>query len=340
MSPNPFFFGGAIRDARYFVGRRRELRRIYAALQHLPAQAQHVSVIGPRRMGKSSLLMRVHQLLPSRVPAARGVYLDGQSLRSPADFHRAWAAALGVATVALEQHLQFLRDQGQMVVLLLDELEALIEHGFPKDFFDRLRALMNDSRLAMVVAAKTPVPELVREQGLTSPFFNMFVEQIRLGPLPADEAEELLARGRTCDRPFTPEELAWLRRWARQGNGYHPARLQLAGFRLYEAKAHGPVDLAALERQLNAQWAAVIEARLPWHRRARRALRKCAIGIGRFVHETILRKPKGTTSESTLFFTGVIVMGVFIGLALALMFGLVPWEAVLAWVVQRLSGGQ
>ena len=51
---NPFFHRGPIRDRRYFFGRESETRR---ALQML-RQDQCVSIVGPRRIGKTSYLFR------------------------------------------------------------------------------------------------------------------------------------------------------------------------------------------------------------------------------------------------------------------------------------------
>jgi len=333
MSSNPFFYGGMIREARYFVGRKAELDAVFAALQHLPRQAQHVNIVGPRRVGKSSLLWRVKQLLPARIPA-RGLYLSGQGLKDPDHFYLLLTRELQVPAqaplpITVEQTLKDAYRQGRIVVLLLDELGALLDHGFPRDFFDGLRAWMDASLLAVVVATKAPVADLVRERGLSSPFFNLFTHPVELGPLPADEAEELLERARTCDRPFTAAELAWMKRWARWRNGYHPAKLQLAGYHLYEAKAHGPVDLKALERRVHAAWAQV-HPRRPLRRRLTRAFWNLTEALGRFGHETLLRKEKGATSQSTLRLTGALMLAALILLAAAVLGGYVPWSALLA----------
>ena len=52
---NPFFHRGPIRDRRYFFGRTAETRR---ALQML-RKGQCVSIVGPRRIGKTSLLFHL-----------------------------------------------------------------------------------------------------------------------------------------------------------------------------------------------------------------------------------------------------------------------------------------
>src|SRR5437763_1132862 len=55
--PNPFYYGGHITNPYQFIGRKAELRRIFAALEIAhTGQMQSLSIIGPRRIGKSSLL--------------------------------------------------------------------------------------------------------------------------------------------------------------------------------------------------------------------------------------------------------------------------------------------
>ncbi|NPA26700.1 MAG: ATP-binding protein [Chloroflexi bacterium] len=316
---SPFFYGGMIQDPRYFVGRRVELDTILTALATLPNQAQHVNVVGPRRIGKSSLLWRVKQLAPSRMTVrVFVVYLDGQDLVTPAAFYRALAEALAAPRPEKERlvrALQAYREDGRPVVLLLDELDALLEHGFPQAFFEGLRSWMNRSLLAVVAASRKPVARLKFEHGLTSPFFNIFGERIDLGPLPEPDADALVARGRACDPPFTDAEMRWVKDWAREKHGYHPAKLQFAGYHLCREKARvrGPVALAALERKVDALWRDATRPTLPWPRRLIRAGDRLFETLGRLVHETLLRKDTGTTSRSTLRLTGGAV--VFLGVA-------------------------
>ena len=53
---NPFFYGGRVSPG-FFVGRTQQLRRIYSCLEIAnTGQLQSVSVVGPHRIGRSSLL--------------------------------------------------------------------------------------------------------------------------------------------------------------------------------------------------------------------------------------------------------------------------------------------
>src|SRR5512145_2358886 len=79
--PNPFFFAGKITNPEQFVGRDAELRKIFGYLDAShTGQVQHTSVVGERRIGKSSLLYHISQVhekyLAGNDAAYRFVYLD------------------------------------------------------------------------------------------------------------------------------------------------------------------------------------------------------------------------------------------------------------------------
>ncbi len=338
--PNPFYYGGAIHNPRYFVGRREELRQIFAALTSLAEgrEAQHVNIHGPRRIGKSSLLIRVQQSAPDHgMEKHPFLYLDAQEIQDPRDFFRCVLEGLAAPAVP-EPHTvaQVLRRLPAPPVLLLDELGVWLRHPerFDSEFYERLRAWMNQGLLALVVASTRPLAELQEDASLSSPFFNIFGTLIPLGPLPPEEAEELLEKGRACDRPFTEEEVNWLKRWAREGAGYHPARLQLAAWELYEAKARPPVDLRALETRLNRRWEH-IEGRAPrlFPRPLRRSLRRFLswpAPLGRAVAEMAGRREISPFTEIVVGWWVVILIG-------AVLAGWIPWRVFLDWLLRMLN---
>ena len=75
---NPYTFGVPVRGENFF-GRKEELQVILDTLENVPrGQKQDLAILGPRRIGKSSLLYRLVDLLtPHRefVP----VYVDLQN---------------------------------------------------------------------------------------------------------------------------------------------------------------------------------------------------------------------------------------------------------------------
>jgi hypothetical protein len=108
---------------------------------------------------------------------------------------------------------------------------------------------MSENAITFITASKSPLIDLAQTLGYTSPFFNVFTH-LPLGELTDDEARELIARGATCDRAFTPTEQN--EAWRLAGN--HPYKLQLIGSLLYQAKADNRVvDWAELRKQFVVQ---------------------------------------------------------------------------------------
>jgi len=83
MTANPFTFGNPIKDPARFVGRQAEIRQITGRL--LSSARESTSIVGERRMGKTSLL---YHLAHPEVAAGLGltsdrycmVYIDFQGL--------------------------------------------------------------------------------------------------------------------------------------------------------------------------------------------------------------------------------------------------------------------
>lgn len=262
--PNPFFYGGRV-SPEQFVGRVKELRRIFAGLEvTYTGQMQSFSVVGPRRIGKSSLLFYVANKYADYLQDAapyRFAYLELQDARchTLTGLLDGILAQLGAGErpgrasplVEFQEAILALKRSGALPVVLLDEFEELVHRReqFTLDFYESLRYLMNQHALALITASKTPLIDLAQTLGYTSPFFNIFTH-LPLGELTAEEARQLVARGATCDRPFTPTEQMEILTLA----GNHPYKLQLAGSLLYLAKAENrPVDWGKLRREFVTQ---------------------------------------------------------------------------------------
>lgn len=276
--PNPFAYGACVTDPSRFVGRTNELRRIFEALDTAhTGQLQSVSVVGSRRIGKSSLLYHLRQTFkqklaqPERyvfayVDLEAGRYSDLNSLLK--NILSDLCEALPSSANGLQDHLKNAASQAQISlgdfeggvqkfhafnlypILCLDEFEQLSKHPdkFPDLLYDSWRSLMNGSYLALVIASARPLPTLAQSQSLTSPFFNIFSDSVELGELTASEAYELISWGKTCDKPFTENECEW----AIKKTAHHPYKIQLAGSLIYNAKPN--VDWGEVEKQFEAQW--------------------------------------------------------------------------------------
>lgn len=239
--PNPFFFAGKITNPELFIGREKELRKIFGYLDTThTGQIQHVSVVGARRIGKSSLLYHISQnpqKYLSQTVKLRFVYIDLDSphFHTLNGFIQHTLSLLELTTLkkpTLEdfyERIENLNGKKKVwTVFLMDEFEHLTQRNmeFKDSFFESLRSLGNNNLAGIITASQKPLKDLARQGKLTSPFFNIF-HQIDLGEFTDSETKTLLGRGN-----FTQEECREIIKIAEN----HPARLQIVGSLLYEAK--------------------------------------------------------------------------------------------------------
>lgn len=251
-SDNPFFHRGAIRQAAHFCGREAEISQILGLLRN----GQSVSLIGPRRIGKSSLLLHLMrpevraaaQLDP---PHALFVHLDCQEVgESPPEevYELLFEALVDVAQSAglmpqtaettgsyraIDRLLHQISRGNTAVVVLLDEFELLAANPqLTPYFFARLRGLTTKYGLAYLTASQRPLFDITAEEEiLSSPFFNIFVT-LPLGMFRPHEAEAMIAQ-RLADKVyhFSAELVQYLLFLA----GCHPFFLHIAGYHAYHA---------------------------------------------------------------------------------------------------------
>jgi hypothetical protein len=261
--PNPFFHRGPIRDRAYFFGRERETGQALSLL----GNSQSISLIGQRRIGKTSLLFH---LADSAIFMQYGlsptehlfVYIDcgGLANLDQPDLYRLLLEEIGDALAerdlnpykpeilkdaapityrAFERALRGLIQQGWKLILILDEFERLSRNPhLDPDFFSGLRALTAKYPIAYVTASKQPLLELTYTDAstLSSPFFNIFAS-IRLGLFSEDEARALLTTLATKGGlAFPHSTLDLLLDLA----GPHPLFLQIAGFHALELEQERP----------------------------------------------------------------------------------------------------
>lgn len=254
---NPFYHRGAIRRASEFYGRSDDITQILGLLRN----GQSVSLIGPRRIGKSSLLIHlsrpeVRASLSLDPPHALFVMLDCQEFGGspPEELYEAlYDAVYDAAEVAqlkikdggqspgtyraLDRLLNQITKQQVGIIVALDEFELLAanQHLTPY-FFARLRGLTTKYGLAYLTASQRPLFAITAEEEiLSSPFFNIFVTT-PLGLFSKEEARGLLTH-RLEDNPvrFSPELIDYLINLV----GPHPFFLHIAGYHAYQAIAQG-----------------------------------------------------------------------------------------------------
>jgi len=256
MAENPYFHRGPVRDRKFFFGRTAETQEILSCVH----RRQSVSIVGPRRIGKTSLLLHLAD------PEVRAVYdlgddhvfvyIDCQALSgslTESDVYRELLA--GVVTVTQGVHrvergsresmtyLDFGRSLEQIVapdlriVFMFDEFEEIAGNGhLGRSFFNELRGLGQTDKVVYVTASTETLSDLTfhNQIVLSSPFFNVFYP-VWLGFVNSEEARALVddQASMVGFDGFDESDHAFLRETA----GLHPFYLQVACYYLFEEKA-------------------------------------------------------------------------------------------------------
>lgn len=190
ISVSPYTITGPTSD-NVFFGRESELRSI---VEH--GSATSYAVIGGRRVGKSSLLGRLHRV---RLPAAGFCTLYHDCSTTPtydvflAATIRDWRPKPPSAAPATFNNLLQSPPGDKPLVLLLDEVDKLVPadraSGWP--LFNALRALSNASRAQIVLGGERTLRNALHDP--KSPLFNLANEML-LGLLDYRAIEELVTR--------------------------------------------------------------------------------------------------------------------------------------------------
>lgn len=279
---NPYVSRGPVRNPAMFIGRTHELHEIAAFL----SGNQSVSIVGPRKIGKTSLL---YHLLRPETAASLGlnknfllVYLDCEVLGEGSHEEIFGQIALELGEVirqrdlplepaiqeaiekpgrlVFERALRRLNQQGFRVVLLLDEFERLSSNpSLDLNFFNALRSAAGRYQLAYLTASARPLIQLTysgrSQEILSSPFFNIFAP-LYLGLFSLEEARLLIRQpSQAAGITFTPE----VENFILELVGGHPLALQVACF--YAIEHAG--NLAEIERYTTEEMAAHFE--YYWH---------------------------------------------------------------------------
>src|SRR5262249_33375222 len=212
MLANPYLNRVAIKDPDQFFGRQREVSKIFSRIGS--ARPQSISVVGDRRIGKSSLLNFVND------PAVRARHLDRhesyafafidlQQRRklSVTEFFKELFAILAKETAdksieklepgfdSLREMLERFRAAGRKLVVLFDEFDAITTNrAFDLEFYSFLRSIANNYDVAYVTSSARDLQELCHTQLIAdSPFFNIFTN-VFLRAFTRTEAVQLITR--------------------------------------------------------------------------------------------------------------------------------------------------
>ena len=253
---NPFYYGGQIKESRLFVGRKREVAEICEAI----AASASVSIIGERRVGKSSLLK---YLADPSVEQKNGLdisryifsYFDflGYPSMTPGELWQQLLTEIishvsnptiidevrdllsqpGIQLAHLELFLKRLKEFQLNWVIIFDEFDtAAANPNFDQAFFGGLRNLSKYD-ISYIIASHRTLSELqyAHSEAIVSPFFNIF-RKITLGGFTPDEVETLIHGSlENTDVFFTSDDLQFLDSLSDS----HPFFLQMAAYFLFDA---------------------------------------------------------------------------------------------------------
>jgi hypothetical protein len=268
MIINPYSNTTGIRRSDEFFGRTQELRQLYSLI----VSGGAISLVGERRVGKSSLLNAL----------ALGFGLERISWEPPCplcfalvdcQFHQdssesdfldslgariAHAGGFGETEFNRPSLLKMAESMSscpspRRLVILLDEVDFLFANqNFPPSLFDFLRALMSLGQVAMViVSSEGSIDSLLKSREVGSPFWNVF-KTFYVGPLAEEEARDLISKpAEQLDCPFSSDMVDHLL----QLGGHQPFFLQLACYQMFQERSkHGDtqegntlVDLSAVD---------------------------------------------------------------------------------------------
>jgi len=263
---NPYVGGAALSgNSAMFYGRERELQGTLSVLRN-PEKPGDVSILGERRIGKSSLLNKIYQAL-SAEPNIVTIQTTMQdwSIESQASFftqlHQAICNALKIHSNAVDNYADFrdfIRDyaeKGYRFVLMIDEFEKMTGNEyFDVQFFSNMRTLSNngDYKLGYVLASRQPLKDICKQSKIEeSSFYNIFGTSYLLGLLAQKEAVQLIQEPMQRSLGYHFEQTQEIFLYA----GYHPAFIQIVASEYWIARHHGfAVNRAAFERVLQGHY--------------------------------------------------------------------------------------
>jgi|GEM_PF-891625 len=249
---NPFDNPTTIRKPESFIGRDDILSRAFGMLK----DRQNISLVGPKRIGKTSLLTCLrNEEMQKRFAFAgetfRFFYLDlqGRSMKmhqdlfidlnrllreQSQDFNTDDAFDRSDEFSALLEHFQ---QHGQHPVLMIDTFDEIARYKtLDVNVFDVLRSTGTSGQISYITASLEPLSSILSKlptvSKLISPFATIF-GHLRLKPFSRAEATHLLSSfSQREGLPFTEEEITWILEMA----GEHPYLLQQIAAVLFEEK--------------------------------------------------------------------------------------------------------
>ncbi len=241
MNDNPFVTGKMIQNPAHFIGRIRESEDILAKIKGNNA----VSIVGERRIGKSSLLCFLKHACSKQLPERRSVYLDFMDIemRTLEGFVELLLGQLKIVchddelaknpTLTLTRRLRQFNIDNPPPIVFLDEFDKIqdLKTLFNDDFLANLRHLGNKGYICIVTGSKMPLKDMIDKGGLTSPLWNIFT-QVSLHEFVIEEALDerglFLEQYWCADNNLIPTEAE--SRFLLSYTSAHPLVMQIVSF--------------------------------------------------------------------------------------------------------------
>ncbi|OQX25795.1 MAG: hypothetical protein BWK80_13780 [Desulfobacteraceae bacterium IS3] len=211
-----------------FVGRRKLLKQLEASSERY----ESISLIGDRRIGKTSVLETWEKKLKEQ---GKSVFLlngqrdEGATVSAfvteitgklASENPDEAAGALSGWANEVKVRMNF------TPIVMVDDAEHIIRN-FPSRFFERLRGMMQERRVIWIFSLREHIDLIYKNtHNNTSPFDNLLHIQ-QVGLLETEAAEEIIKWG-----GFKGEKAKLMRVWA----GRHPFYLQLLGRHLSDER--------------------------------------------------------------------------------------------------------
>lgn len=248
-TPNPFTWRKGITAADAFFNRENE----QLTLRDLIHTRQNCQIVGPRRIGKTSLLLEVERALHNWEEKAVIAYIDLHDARcytllgwlGRVSKKLSWAKP-AMSLPEFNERIEEMVSRNVLPVLCLDEFEefTMRRDHFNRDFFMNLRHSGNQG-MAIITASQKHLNELTEPDDPTSPFYNTF-PLLKLGPLGKEDLNDFLSLLRPNIPPFEPAEKEAIRAFSK---GY-PLALQVACFHVVNCKRSGVPLARAMEQAM------------------------------------------------------------------------------------------
>jgi hypothetical protein len=252
---NPFFNRIAIKDPKYFYGREEEIEYIVSLLRN----TQSSSIVGPRRVGKSSLInyvsnpdvLRDYGLNPEdyifvsidleglgELTQSEFFYLIIEEMRnnsSNPELRIKLERLLNKEDIRFMDLKNILREMTELdmkIIFLLDEFELITKNrNLDFNFFSGLRNLANSYNVGYITASHVPLLDLTfSQETLGSPFFNFFTK-IELGLIKdSDYSKFILEPIKGFDVEFPEDIIQYIKRIA----GPHVFFLQIICYHIFK----------------------------------------------------------------------------------------------------------